>query len=298
MTAQGSAAGRDRAGAPRHVAGQGRRAGGVQLPQDGGLAKRVASLFTRGLEPPGRTGGRHRSCDPLPAAAAPHTPVAVPARAWGSAQYLPGPGAGTVLPEAPAGNPAATAALAAEPHRGRHGPADVPDPAAPDRPGGRLARAATQQREPGQFDFAVGASPTRRRSRSTSTPRAWPRLLPDILAQPISGSDFVLSLAHTLYYVIPMGLGDCYTALGDWPTPRPATCGGGLPVHQHPDRGAAAVGEDRGPLRRVGRQPLPGRRPAQRAADLRALVTQAAPSRPARCTPPPGSGPGHRSRGP
>ena len=41
-------------------------------------------------------------------------------------------------------------------------------------------------------------------------------ILPDILAQPLTSSDFVMSLPHTYFYVIPVGLGDCYTALGDW----------------------------------------------------------------------------------
>jgi Tc toxin complex TcA C-terminal TcB-binding domain len=40
--------------------------------------------------------------------------------------------------------------------------------------------------------------------------------MPDILAQPLTASDFVLSLPHAYGYVIPVGLGDCYAALGDW----------------------------------------------------------------------------------
>ncbi|MEZ0112494.1 hypothetical protein ABH920_006516 [Catenulispora sp. EB89] len=77
---------------------------------------------------------------------------------------------------------------------------------------------SAQQMSVSSFDFAVGTIPDSASiEKYVYASRVGLSILPDILAQPISGSDFVLSLAHTFYFIIPMGLGDCYAALGDWP---------------------------------------------------------------------------------
>ncbi len=41
--------------------------------------------------------------------------------------------------------------------------------------------------------------------------------LPDRLMQPVSIEDRALTLPHDYYYTIPIGLAECYHALGDWP---------------------------------------------------------------------------------
>ena len=181
------------------------------LPQDGGLAHRIASLFTRSLSRPAAPAGA-TAMTRLQATAMPNTPVAVPAPGLGAAAVLPGAGA----PPAPAGNPAATASLAANLTE------DVTV----------LPISLTQQRRLGlrtgpilgpapekipQFDFTVGGTPDAAAvEHAVYAARVDLAVLPDVLAQPLTPGDFVVSLAHTLYYVIPVALGDCYAALGDW----------------------------------------------------------------------------------
>ena len=187
------------------------------LPQDGGLAKRVASLFTRALSRPAAPAAVSSVTRLSAAHALPHTPTAVPAPGLGIGAVSPGPGAGTVLPE-PAGNPAATAALAANltedvtvlptalTQQRRLGLAVGP-----------IRAADTASRSLAQLDFTVGGIPDAASvEKAVYATRVNLALLPDILAQPLTPSDFVVSLAHTLYYVIPVALGDCYAALGDW----------------------------------------------------------------------------------
>jgi hypothetical protein len=42
------------------------------------------------------------------------------------------------------------------------------------------------------------------------------KALPDVLLYPLLPSDVALSLPHDYYYIVPLGLAECYHALGDF----------------------------------------------------------------------------------
>src|SRR6266511_1184173 len=113
------------------------------------------------------------------------------------------------------------------------GPAALTAPAAAPSatPGTILPASLTQQRRLGvsvaeqgtgqvrvaSFDFTVGSIPDPAAiERHVYASRVRNAAMPDILAQPLLATDFVLALPHFYHYVIPVGMADCYTALGDW----------------------------------------------------------------------------------
>src|SRR6266511_47613 len=113
------------------------------------------------------------------------------------------------------------------------GPAALTAPAAAPSatPGTILPASLTQQRRRGvsvaeqgtgqvrvaSFDFTVGSIPDPAAiERHVYASRVRNAAMPDILAQPLLATDFVLALSHFYHYVIPVGMADCYTALGDW----------------------------------------------------------------------------------
>lgn len=50
------------------------------------------------------------------------------------------------------------------------------------------------------------------------TARTTLKVLPDVLMRPTVPAEFAVSLPHILYYTIPLGLAECYQALGDYST--------------------------------------------------------------------------------
>jgi hypothetical protein len=154
------------------------------LPQDGGLAKRVASLFTSSLS---------RQQAPADVNALIRLPALNPhMQATALAANLSEDVA--VLPTSLTQQRQIGVALGGLGRTNGGAPANV-----------------------AKFGFTVGSTPDAFAiEKEVYASRVNLAVLPDVLAQPISGGDFVLSLPHLYYFVIPMGLGDCYTALGDW----------------------------------------------------------------------------------
>ncbi len=65
--------------------------------------------------------------------------------------------------------------------------------------------------------WAAGASPALDAVKAAAyAPRLGAATLEDAISSPAIASDLVLAMPHNYFYVIPLGLAECYHALGDW----------------------------------------------------------------------------------
>ena len=78
------------------------------------------------------------------------------------------------------------------------------------------------------------------------------QILPDILLAPQRPADVAVALAHAWHYETPLGLAECYHALGDWVAADLVPDRGELRVPERRRRGALRVGTDRNALPRLG----------------------------------------------
>jgi hypothetical protein len=89
---------------------------------------------------------------------------------------------------------------------------DLPVPVAEGRALGVLINGKAAQ-----FAWNVGESPPQQQIEQTVFQgRIATKFLPDVLLHPLLPSDLALSLPHDYYYVVPLGLAECYHALGDF----------------------------------------------------------------------------------
>jgi hypothetical protein len=71
--------------------------------------------------------------------------------------------------------------------------------------------------EPVQFTWNTGEGPPLEQIQQTVfQTRIGLQTLPDVLLNPLLPSDVALSLPHDYYYIVPLGLAECYHALGDF----------------------------------------------------------------------------------